>query len=206
MTKAYSVDSVRNRFSTVFVWFTDLLNKQDYLPNPNGEALAEGKPETSNFKPETLSTWILSFPEGWGAPPSLEIEELKAWKDLDISDEAKAFSGTVTYTTTFEVSEIRKGTCFTLDLGRVDMIAAVSLNGKPISTLWTPPYCVDLTEAIRTGDNELIVEVTGTWFNRLVYDAGLPEEQRKTWTIGGPSKDETLRESGLLGPVLITVQ
>jgi hypothetical protein len=50
------------------------------------------------------------------------------------------------------------------------------------------------------------VEVTGTWFNRLVYDANQPEDRRKTWTINGPSKDEALRESGLLGPVLITVQ
>jgi hypothetical protein len=45
------------------------------------------------------------------------------------------------------------------------------------------------------------IEVTGTWFNRLVYDAGQPEEQRKTWTIDGPKKDAALRESGLLGPV-----
>jgi len=39
--------------------------------------------------------WTLTFPAGWGAPESLKIKDLKAWKDLDISDEGRAFSGTV---------------------------------------------------------------------------------------------------------------
>ena len=50
---------------------------------------------------------------------------------------------------------------------------------------------------------EIEIDVTSTWFNRLVYDAALPEAARKTWTIGSPSKDEPLRESGLMGPVVI---
>lgn len=64
-----------------------------------------------------------------------------------------------------------------------------------------PPYSLDITEAVKTGKNTLTVEITSTWFNRLVYDAGQPEEMRKTWTINGPSKDAPLRDSGLLGPV-----
>ena len=95
---------------------------------------------------------------------------------------------------------------FSLDLGRVDMIAVVSLNGKTVCTLWTPPYRTDLREAVKSGINILTVEVTGTWFNRLVYDAGQPEENRKTWTISGHSKDEPLRETGLLGPVVLMAQ
>ena len=83
------------------------------------------------------------------------------------------------------------------------MIAVVSLNGKPIRTLWTPPYRVDLTGVVQSGINTLTVEVTSTWFNRLVYDAGQSESQRKTWTINGPKKDAALRESGLIGPVML---
>ncbi|MDR2775271.1 MAG: hypothetical protein LBC19_11125 [Tannerella sp.] len=151
---------------------------------------------------ETLSgTWTVAFPSGWGASDSFETKELKAWKDLDLSPEAKAFSGTATYTTVFNVEKIEKDAAYSLDLGRVEMIAAVTLNGKKLRTLWTPPYRLDITDAIKPGTNTLQVEVTSTWFNRLVYDAGQPEEQRKTWTINGPSKNVTLRESGLLGPV-----
>jgi hypothetical protein len=134
-------------------------------------------------------------------PASLQIPELKAWKDLDVSPEAKAFSGTAVYTTRFEIGELKKDERLELDLGRVEMIAVVSLNGKKLRTLWTPPYSLDITEAVRTGENTLSIEVTSTWFNRLVYDAGLPEAERKTWTIAGPSNDKELRENGLLGPV-----
>jgi hypothetical protein len=122
---------------------------------------------------------------------------------MDMSPEAKAFSGTATYTATFDVGELKHGARFSLDLGRVEMIAIVSVNGKKLRTLWTSPYRLDVTEAVQQGRNTIAVEVTSTWFNRLVYDAGQPEEQRKTWTINGPKRDAELRESGLLGPVTL---
>jgi hypothetical protein len=151
------------------------------------------------------ASWTLTFPSGWDAPASLQTTELKAWKDLDISPEAKAFSGTVTYTTTFDAGDVKAGTSYFLDLGKVEMIAAVSLNGKPLRTLWAPPYRLDLTDVMQSGVNTLSVDVTGTWFNRLVYDEGQPEANRKTWTIHAPQKDSPLRDSGLLGPVSLLV-
>ncbi|MDR1202582.1 MAG: hypothetical protein LBL58_13285 [Tannerellaceae bacterium] len=153
---------------------------------------------------QTLSdSWTLAFPSGWGTPSSFKVSELKAWKDLDLSPEAKAFSGTVTYTTTFDAGKIKKGTVYSLDLGRVEMIAVITLNGKKLRTLWAPPYRLDVTNALKLGKNILQVEVTSTWFNRLVYDANQPEEQRKTWTIAGPKKETALKDSGLLGPVIL---
>jgi hypothetical protein len=179
-----------------------VFRKKGGLPNVAPSA-GQGKA----FRNISLTTpWTLSFPNGWGAPATLNIEALKAWKDLDVSDEAKAFSGTVVYTASFDAGKLKPGMRFLLDLGRVEMIAAVSLNGKPIRTLWTPPYRLDLTEGVRSGLNTLTIEVTGTWFNRLVYDANQPEDQRKTWTINGPRKEMALRESGLLGPVVLTAQ
>ena len=147
--------------------------------------------------------WELSFPAGWGAPASIETTELKAWKDIEMNAEARAFSGTVTYTTIFDAGTLKKDAMYSLDLGRVEMIAEVTLNGKNLGTLWTPPYSIDITETLNPGENTLQVEVTSTWFNRLVYDANQPEEQRKTWVISGPNKEDTLRENGLLGPVVI---
>ena len=148
--------------------------------------------------------WTLSYPQGWGAPESIEISELKPWKDLAVSDEAKAFSGTVRYEIQVNVPK-EAGTRYLLDLGRVDMIASVSVNGAPVRTLWCVPYRLDITDALRKGDNRISIEVTSTWFNRLVYDASLPESERKTWVLKYPSKDAPLRDSGLLGPVRITV-
>ncbi|MDR3093365.1 MAG: hypothetical protein LBU62_01820, partial [Bacteroidales bacterium] len=160
------------------------------------------EPVKNNRTTVALSeTWTLSYPTGWGAPASLQTVELKAWKDLDVSPEAKAFAGTVTYTTSFDVSDVKSGASYLLDLGKVEEIAVVSLNGKRLRTLWTPPYSLDLTSAVQSGKNTLTVDVTSTWFNRLVYDAGLPEDQRKTWVLAGPQKDTPLRDNGLLGPV-----
>ena len=89
----------------------------------------------------------------------------------------------------------------TLDIGKVNMIAGVKVNGKSAGTLWCTPYSLDISKYIKEGENELVIEVTSTWYNRLVYDASLPEEKRKTWTIAGPSANSPLRECGLMGPV-----
>lgn len=150
--------------------------------------------------------WTLAFPPGWGAPATLQITELKAWKELDVSAEAKAFSGTVTYTTEFEIEDVKSDTDYRLHLGLVDMIAVVKLNGKELRTVWAPPYQADLTAAIRPGINRLTIDVTSSWFNRLVYDAKQPEEKRKTWVIRWPDGNSPLRSTGLLGPVSIAVE
>ncbi len=149
--------------------------------------------------------WTLEFPDGWGTPQSLPIDELKPWKDLNLSDEGKAFSGTVRYTTTFNLDRVDKDCRYTLDLGAVEMIAEIKLNGQLAGTCWAAPYRVDLGEAVQSGVNTLEVDVTGTWFNRLVYDAALPESDRKTWTINGPGKENALRDTGLLGPVSLII-
>lgn len=149
--------------------------------------------------------WTLAFPAGWGASEALQLTDLKPWKDLDLSAEGKAFSGTATYTTTLRIDDIAAGR-YILNLGDVDMAAVVTVNGGAPTTLWAPPYRVDVTDQLKAGENTLIVEVTSTWFNRLVYDAGRPESERKTWTIAGPGADSPLRASGLLGPVTLSIQ
>ena len=117
--------------------------------------------------------------------------------------EAKAFSGTATYETEFDIASIKSGSRMVLDLGRVESIAKITVNGKTFPTAWAPPYNVDVTDALRPGKNHLKVEVTDTWFNRMVYDSGRPEGERRTWAFRRPRKTEPLRDSGLLGPVAL---
>ena len=87
-----------------------------------------------------------------------------------------------------------------LSLGQIRNVADVTLNGKPLGILWKPPYVCDVTGVVRSGKNELKVEITNLWANRLVGDAKLPREKRVTRItqqvpIQGP------HESGLFGPV-----
>jgi hypothetical protein len=83
---------------------------------------------------------------------------------------------------------------------------AVILNGKEVSRLWAVRYRVALKDFIKKGLNTLEVQVTRIWYNRLVFDAGQPEQRRKTWTIDGPDKNSALSASGLIGPVQLNVK
>ena len=154
-------------------------------------------PRLSTERELPLTAWSVQFPEGWGIPAGRqELLRLEAWKDLPIGLEGRAFSGTAVYETQFDSPEARE---YVLDLGEVDMIADVSLNGEAAGVLWAHPY--SLTIQAKAGRNVLRVAVTSTWFNRLAYDANQPEARRKTWTIAGPEPDTPLRRSGLIGPV-----
>ena len=160
------------------------------------------------------SGWTLAFPAGWGAPASLPLNALCAWKDMrDVSDECRAFSGTAVYTRTVEVS----GTCSgraVLDLGNVFHAARVFVNGREVAALWSSPYRCDIAPFLREGMNKLRVEVASTWHNRLAYDAGLAMSERKTWTVwnAGPrtplclKPGAKLKPAGLLGPVKLFME
>lgn len=172
----------------------------------DGEKLPVDKQYVESATKPIDGEWTLSFPEGWGLSSDVKVELLKAWKDLDIPAETKAFSGSAKYSKKFVADKsVKASDRVMLDLGKVDMIAAVKLNGKALGTLWCAPYMIDITEALVDGENELEVVVTSTWFNRLVYDAALPEAERKTWTVAGPSANNKLRETGLMGPVRLVL-
>ncbi len=160
-----------------------------------------GKPDHGQI---AIEGWTVRFPEGWGTPEgTISLSELKPWKDLDLGDEGKSFSGTATYETSFTLDKSQIGKDLVLDLGKVDFIADIKINGKSAGVLWTEPYSLNIKDFIQEGENTLTVDVTGTWYNRLAYDASQPEAQRKTWTIAGPAAGSQLHDSGLLGPVRI---
>ena len=117
----------------------------------------------------------------------------------------KYYSGTATYRKTFDVPQsFRKSRCkIFLDLGEMKNVAEVRLNGKDLGVLWTKPFQVDLTEAIKIAGNLLEIDVVNLWANRLIGDASLPPEKRFTQSdaLNIVKKDDPLSESGLFGPV-----
>ncbi len=156
--------------------------------------------------------WHVSFEPGRGAPASAEFEKLIAW-NTHSDDGIKFFSGTATYRKTFELTAAQAKHPVCLQLGEVKCIAEVRLNGRNLGIVWTDPWSVDLTGAVKPGKNELEIAVTNTWVNRLIGDAGQPESKRITKTnvrflpepakrsfLGFSAKDPLL-PSGLIGPV-----
>ncbi len=70
--------------------------------------------------------------------------------------------------------------------------------------LWAQPFRVDITDAVKPTGNQLEIEVVNFWPNRIIGDAALPKDQRRTQTnIKRLTKDTALMPSGLLGPVMI---
>jgi len=46
-----------------------------------------------------------------------------------------------------------------LDLGDVDCLAQVTLNGRTLDPVWKKPYRVNVTDAVVAGENKLQIEV-----------------------------------------------
>ena len=167
--------------------------------------------EITNSTPplEISGPWEISFPPKWGAPEKTRMDQLGSWTDSTNAG-VKYFSGTATYTKMFDWddhAENGKGKTQTwLDLGGVQVMAQVKLNGRDLGILWKPPFRADITGSLRPGANTLEIRVANLWPNRMIGDAALPEAERFTWSSWEPFKKDTpLLISGLLGPVRLEV-
>lgn len=127
---------------------------------------------------ELAGPWQVSFPPDRGAPESIELEELVSWPDSS-EPGVKYFSGTATYRRTFDVGSWYSDVStrhLLLDLGRVEVIAEVRVNGEDLGVLWKEPYRLDITRALKPGENELEILVTNLWPNRLIGDEQEPPD------------------------------
>jgi hypothetical protein len=148
------------------------------------------------------NAWTVQFDEQWGGPSSVTFDTLDDWSKRP-EEGIKYYSGTARYTKRFDVAAIAAGKKYFLDLGVVKNIADVKLNGKSLGIVWTNPWRVEITGALKPTNNLLEVEVVNCWPNRLIGDALLPQEKRFTRTNIVLKKDAPLLSSGLLGPVTI---
>ncbi len=147
--------------------------------------------------------WSLTFPEKWGAPPSVMLDQLISWSDHP-DEGVRHFAGTATYATEFVAKPVDPSNdlAIFLDLGEVEVIAEVKLNGRSLGNRWKPPFRYEITGLLKPSKNTLEVAITNLWPNRMIGDSMLPEERRFTQTNYNPYKPEDpLLKSGLLGPV-----
>ncbi len=172
--------------------------------------------------------WNVQFDPKWAGPPApVRFEQLEDWTKRP-EEGIKYFSGTAVYEKEFEIPASYKGAGHRLwlDLGRVEVIAEVEVNGKNLGILWKPPFAADMTDAIKPGKNTVKVRVTNLWPNRLIGDEHLPADceytaegalkafpewlTKKTARTSGRvtfatwrhwKAEDPLLPSGLLGPV-----
>ena len=131
------------------------------------------------------------------------FDQLTDWSSHE-NERIKYYSGTATYTSTFNYENKGAARDIFVDLGNVGVMASVKVNGKDIGTTWIAPYRLKATHAVQEGVNTIEVEVVNVWRNRITGDKTLPEAARTTWlNVDGITPDEELIPSGLLGPVTI---
>jgi alpha-L-rhamnosidase len=152
---------------------------------------------------ELKGPWQLSFQPGRGAPAATRYEALHPLSE-DTQPGIRYFSGIATYETRFRMpAGLKAGSALQLDLGRVGDVAEVWVNDQRVSIAWKPPYRVDISTAVTSGENRLRVRVADLWVNRLIGDAQ-PGAQKITYTsMPTYLPSAPLRPSGLMGPVLI---
>ena len=173
----------------------------------------------------TLSTlsgpWQVSFNPKFGGPKNTTFNGLIDWTKSP-EDGIKYYSGIAIYKKDFSFTPADKNGRIYLDLGEINDLARVKLNGKDLGVIWTAPWRVDVTDAIK-GQNHLEIEVANLWVNRLIGDEKLPDDgikdgQWPEWLTKGlprPSgrytfatfhpynQNSPLYKSGLVGPVTL---
>jgi hypothetical protein len=151
--------------------------------------------------------WTVEFTPGWNAPPKVPFDKLVSWTE-NANSGIRYYSGTATYSTRFQLpARPDASQPLYLDLGEVREIAAVRLNGQDLGVLWKKPFHVALGSTAKPGWNDLVLEVTNLWPNRLIGDQSLPPEKRLTHTnITKFTADSPLLPSGLLGPVTVAAR
>lgn len=151
--------------------------------------------------PLVVKEWSVTFPE---LNKVVKVNELFDWSQ-SADEQIKYYSGRATYKGNFTWKK-SKAKRIALSLGEIANVATVTVNGKVCGVAWTAPYEVDITEALRSGRNEIEVEVTNTWANALrgVDEGKAPYEG--IWTNANyrlPGKG--LLPAGWFGPVEVTL-
>jgi hypothetical protein len=171
-------------------------------------------PARATETPATLMSvegpWDVGFQENLGAPSKLQFAKLESLT-VNVDAGVKFFSGTATYSKTIQAPRewFKAGTGLFLDLGRVGDMAEVFVNGRKLGLLWKTPWQIDVTGALKPGDNVLEIKVTNQWTNRLAGDRELPADKKILGDPGpvfggvGNRPPPPLPESGLLGPVTL---
>jgi hypothetical protein len=165
---------------------------------------------TNGTSSEIQGNWRVSFVSGGpDIPAPFETEHLASWTARSDTD-AQRFAGTVRYTISFDAPDHHPGS-YLLNLGKVCQSARVTLNGKYLGTLLTPPFSIPVS--LRSVGNTLVVDVTNVSANRI---RDLDRRQVK-WKIFHDinfvnidykpfdAASWPLYDSGLLGPVTLTL-
>jgi hypothetical protein len=170
----------------------------------SGKAAAARTPNFPAMKKlsEVGGAWNVSFDPKWGGPGKVTLPKLMDWSQ-STDRGIRYYSGQAIYRKSIVLPKAAVGQPIYLDLGVVDNLAKVKLNGRELGVVWCAPWRVEL-KGLRPGANDLEITVANLWPNRLIGDQSLPAGMRTTSTTWNFYKaGDPLLPSGLLGPVTV---
>jgi hypothetical protein len=130
-------------------------------------------------------------------------DTLQDWNQ-SVDDQIKYYAGTAIYTTDMPVNPKLGLARYYIEFEDVCVMARVTVNGKVCGTAWTPPYRVEVTDALRSGDNAILIEVANTWLNRM---QGVQQKavDDPTVSTNAPfrSQQMPMQKSGIFGVTLV---
>jgi hypothetical protein len=182
------------------------------IPGDYELTFADGRTSKLNVAqvppPQALAgAWEVQFPASPGKAERVIFNQLEDWTKRP-EENIKHYSGKATYRKTFRLDPSSISTSksqIRLNLGEVRDLATVRVNGKDLGTLWLAPWQMDVTAAVKPGENTIEIEVVNVWNNRLVADAARPAEDRQTFLLASTVKrGSPLLPAGLLGPVTLS--
>jgi hypothetical protein len=179
------------------------------LRKPVNETILQNGNNWMNFSGKTDITppWSVRFdPESRGPEKPVIFNELTDWsKHTD--ERIRFYSGTAVYTNNFHwKKKSNDKTRIFLELEKLANIAEIKINGISCGIIWTKPYRIEITDALKNGKNTIEIAVTNTWANRIIGDEDFSEPSSKdpyrTWTNARYRlKNKILTESGLTGTI-----
>jgi len=147
--------------------------------------------QTSKLVKDLSEGWTVEFEIETAA--AIDMPQLVSWTKLE-SDPLRYHSGTAIYRKTFELprSFATRHLPRTLDLGAVEVIASVKVNGTDCGIAWKKPYRVDVTDAVKPGKNSIEITVANLWVNRMIGDQRFPDDLEWTDNTGSTAKGQGL--------------
>ena len=120
--------------------------------------------------------WQVKFDPQWGGPKEpVTFDTLADWT-THAEPGIRYYSGTAVYRTRFDSPNPPAGASF-LDLGTVNHLARVHLNGSDLGVVWCAPWRVELPVGLlKPSANELEIAITNVWANRLIGDEQQPDD------------------------------
>jgi hypothetical protein len=194
--------------------------------SPRAQATSSSQAMTELQSIDLSREWQVSFGDK-GA--SVKFDSLRSWTE---DESVRYYSGLAEYEKKFVIPDgfLRRGARVRLDFGEGKMIeekaqdprahgihaklegpvreaAVVWVNGRRAGSVWCPPYHIDVTEFLKSGENSLRIVVANTAINHMAGRA-LPDYRLLNLRYGERFQPQDMDKvqpvaSGLLGPIRI---